>query len=116
MKYKVIITLLMFLFVGSAGNAQSFRDSNNMLFDDGAIRDNNNRRVGIIEKNGTIRNNNNVRLGKVSSDGVVRDNNNMRLGTISSDGTIRDNNNMRIGTASGINPQYAAVLFFFDLF
>ena len=93
MKYKVIITLLMFLFVGSAGNAQSFRDSNNMQ----------------------LRNNNNVRLGTVSSDGVVRDNNNMRLGTISSDGTIRDNNNMRIGTASGINPKYAAVLFFFDL-
>ena len=69
MKYRLVIILLMFMFVGSAGNAQSFRD-----------------------------------------------NNNMRLGTISSDGTIRDNNNMRIGTASGINPKYAAVLFFFDLF
>ena len=86
MKYKVIITLLMFLFVGSAGNAQSFRDSNNM------------------------------QLGKVESDGTVRDNNNVRLGTISSDGAVRNNNNMRIGTASGINPKYAAVLFFFDLF
>ena len=31
MKYKVIITLLMVLFVGSVGNAQSFRDNNNML-------------------------------------------------------------------------------------
>ena len=69
MKYRLVIILLMFMFVGSAGNAQTFRD-----------------------------------------------NNNMRLGTISSDGTIRDNNNMRIGTASGINPKYAAVLFFFDLF
>ena len=69
MKYRLIIALLMFMLVGSTGNAQSFRD-----------------------------------------------NNNMRLGTISSDGTIRDNNNMRIGTASGINPKYAAVLFFFDLF
>jgi hypothetical protein len=39
----------------------------------------------------------------------------MRLGTISSDGTIRDNNNMKIGTAIGINPKYAAVLFFFDM-
>ena len=69
MKYRLVIILLMFMFVGSEGNAQTFRD-----------------------------------------------NNNMRLGTISSDGTIRDNNNMRIGTASGINPKYAAVLFFFDLF
>ena len=69
MKYRLVITLLMFIFVGSSANAQTFRD-----------------------------------------------NNNMRLGTISSDGTIRDNNNMRIGTASGINPKYAAVLFFFDLF
>ena len=69
MKYKVIITLLMVLFVGSAGNAQTFRDNNNML-----------------------------------------------LGTFSSDGAVRNNNNMRIGTASGNNPKYAAVLFFFDLF
>ena len=86
MKYRLVITLLMFMFVGSAGNAQTFRDSNNM------------------------------RLGTISSDGTVRGNNNMRLGTISSDGTIRDNNNMRIGTASGINTRYAAVLFFFELF
>ena len=69
MKYKVIITLLMVLFVGNVGNAQAFRDNNNML-----------------------------------------------LGTFSSDGAVRNNNNMRIGTASGINPKYAAVLFFFDLF
>ena len=97
MKYKVIITLLMVLFVGSVGNAQSFRDNNNML-------------LGKVESDGTVRNANNMRLG------TVRDNNNMRLGTISSDGTIRDNNNMRIGTASGINTRYAAVLFFFELF
>ena len=136
MKYKVIITLLMVLFVGNMADAQSFHDNNNRLlgtvesdgtvrnannmrlgkiYDDGAIRDNNNRRVGIIEKDGTIRNNNNMRLGTVSSDGVVRDNNNVRLGTISSDGAVRNNNNMRIGTASGINPKYAAILFFFDL-
>lgn len=68
MEYKLIITLLLFMLVGSAGNAQTFRD-----------------------------------------------NNNMHLGTISSDGTVRNNNNMRIGTASGINPKYAAVLFFFHL-
>ena len=86
MKYILVIILLMFMFVGSAGNAQTFRDNNNM------------------------------QLGKVESDGTVRNANNMRIGTISSDGTIRDNNNMKIGTASGINPKYAAVLFFFDLF
>ena len=84
MKYILVIILLMFMFVGSAGNAQTFRDNNNM------------------------------QLGKVESDGTVRNANNMRIGTISSDGTIRDNNNMKIGTASGINPKYAAVLFFFD--
>ena len=51
MKYRLIIILLMFMFVGSAGNAQTFRDSNNM------------------------------RLGTISSDGTIRDNNNMRIGT-----------------------------------
>ena len=51
MKYRLVITLLMFMFVGSAGNAQTFRDNNNM------------------------------RLGTISSDGTVRDNNNMRVGT-----------------------------------
>ena len=30
MKYRLIITLLMLLFVGSAVNAQTFRDRNNM--------------------------------------------------------------------------------------
>lgn len=53
MKYKVIITLLMLMFVGSVGNAQSFRDNNNKL------------------------------LGTISSDGAVRNNNNMRIGTAS---------------------------------
>ena len=86
MKYKVIITLLMVLFVGSVGNAQSFRDNNNRL------------------------------LGNVESDGTIRNANNMRLGTISSDGTVRNNNNMRLGTASGINAKYVAVLFFFHFF
>ena len=86
MKYKLIITLLMFMFVGNVGFAQSFRDNNNML------------------------------LGKVESDGTVRNANNMRLGKIFEDGTIRDSNNMRIGTASGINTRYAAILFFFNLF
>ena len=51
MKYRLVITLLMFMFVGSAGNAQTFRDNNNM------------------------------RLGTISSDGTIRDNNNMRIGT-----------------------------------
>ena len=53
MKYRLVITLLMFMFVGSSANAQTFRDSNNM------------------------------RLGTISSDGTVRDNNNMRVGTAS---------------------------------
>ena len=66
MKYKVIITLLMFLFVGSAGNAQSFRDSNNM-------------QLGKVESDGTICNANNMRLGKIFDDGAIRDNNNRRV-------------------------------------
>lgn len=52
MKYKVIITLLMILFVGSVGNAQSFRD-NNML-------------LGKVESDGTVRNANNMRVGTAS--------------------------------------------------
>ena len=120
MKYKVIITLLFCMFVGNVGNAQSFRDNNNMLVgkveSDGTIRNANNMRIGRIFDDGTIRDKNNMRLGTVSSDGTVRDNNNMRLGTIDKDGTVRNSNNMRIGTASGINTRYAAVFFFFNLF
>ena len=51
MKYRLVITLLMFIFVGSSANAQTFRDNNNM------------------------------RLGTISSDGTIRDNNNMMIGT-----------------------------------
>ena len=47
MKYRLVITLLMFMFVGSAGNAQSFRDNNNML-------------LGKVESDGTVRNANNI--------------------------------------------------------
>ena len=62
MKYRLIITLLMVLFVGSVGNAQSFRDNNNML-------------LGKVESDGTIRNANNMRLGKIFGDGAIRYNN-----------------------------------------
>ena len=58
MKYKVIITLLMVLFVGSVGNAQAFRDNNNML-------------LGKVESDGTVRNANNMRLGKIFDDGTI---------------------------------------------
>ena len=61
MKYKVIITLLMVLFVRSVGNAQAFRD-NNML-------------LGKVESDGTVRNANNMRLGKIFGDGAIRYNN-----------------------------------------
>ena len=60
MKYKVIITLLMVLFVGSVGNAQSFRDNNNML-------------LGNVESDGTVRNANNMCLGRIFDDGTIRD-------------------------------------------
>ena len=43
MKYRLIIALLMFMLVGSTGNAQSFRDNNNML-------------LGKVESDGTVRN------------------------------------------------------------
>ena len=62
MKYKVIITLLMVLFVGNVGNAQAFRDNNNML-------------LGKVESDGTVRNANNMRLGKIFGDGAIRYNN-----------------------------------------
>ena len=53
MKYRLVITLLMFMFVGSAGNAQTFRDSNNM-------------QLGKVESDGTVRNANNMRVGTAS--------------------------------------------------
>ena len=68
MKYRFVIILLMFMFVGSAGNAQTFRDSNNM-------------QLGKVESDGTVRNANNMCIGKIFEDGTIRDSNNMRLGT-----------------------------------
>lgn len=53
MKYRLVIILLMFMFVGSAGNAQTFRDSNNM-------------QLGKVESDGTVRNANNMRVGTAS--------------------------------------------------
>ena len=55
MKYRLVIILLIFMFVGSAGNAQTFRDSNNM-------------QLGKVESDGTVRNANNMRLGKIFED------------------------------------------------
>ena len=40
MKYRLVIILLMFMFVGSSANAQTFRDSNNM-------------QLGKVESDGT---------------------------------------------------------------
>ena len=42
MKYRLVIILLMFMFVGSSANAQTFRDSNNM-------------QLGKVESDGTVR-------------------------------------------------------------
>lgn len=53
MKYRLVIILLMFMFVGSAGNAQTFRDNNNM-------------QLGKVESDGTVRNANNMRVGMAS--------------------------------------------------
>ena len=53
MKYRLVIILLMFMFVGSAGNAQTFRDNNNM-------------QLGKVESDGTVRNANNMRVGTAS--------------------------------------------------
>jgi hypothetical protein len=52
----------MVLFVRSVGNAQAFRDNNNML-------------LGKVESDGTVRNANNMRLGKIFGDGAIRYNN-----------------------------------------
>lgn len=51
----------------------------------------------------------------VDSDGTVRDARNMKIGTVDRNGTVRDKSNMKIGSVSGVEPTYAAVLFFFDL-
>ena len=53
MKYRLVIILLMFMFVGSSANAQTFRDSNNM-------------QLGKVESDGTVRNANNMRVGTAS--------------------------------------------------
>ena len=77
MKYRLVITLLMFMFVGSAGNAQSFRDNNNM-------------QLGKVESDGTVRNANNMRLGKIFKDGTIRDMNISRKMVLSETRTTCD--------------------------
>ena len=47
MKYRLVIILLIFMFVGSAGNAQTFRDSNNMQL--GKVE-----RSSMMEPSGTV--------------------------------------------------------------
>ena len=81
MKYKVIIILLMFLFVGSVGNAQSFRDNNNML-------------LGKVESDGTIRNANNMKLGKIFDDGTITGITDLKHAV--NDGIFYNMNGMRI--------------------
>ena len=44
---------MMFMFVGSSANAQTFRNSNNM-------------QLGKVESDGTVRNANNMRVGTAS--------------------------------------------------
>ena len=50
MKYRLIITFIMFMVAVYVTEAQSFRDDNNM-------------RLSTISSDGTIRNNNNMRIG-----------------------------------------------------
>ena len=83
---RVVIYIMMCLFANLLldANAQSIRNSSNML-------------VGKIETNGIVRDKNNMTIGKFESDGDVRYRNNMLVGKIEANGTIRDRNNMIIG-------------------
>ena len=52
--------------------------------------------------------------GSVESDGTVRIGGS-NVGKIEKDGTVRKNGR-NIGSAKGVDPKYAAVIFFFGLF
>ena len=95
------------------------RNSSNMKigsFDrNNVIRDASNMKVGSIDGS-TIRDKNNMKIGSIESNGTVRDASNMKIGSVESNGTVRDGSNMKIGRADGVNPIYAAVFYFFNLF
>ena len=84
-------------------NAQSFYGSNGQ-------------NIGRIDSDGTIRDRNNSSIGKVDSDGTVRNKYNASIGRIDRDGTVRDANGAQIGRVGSINPKFAAIIFFMNLF
>ena len=134
--YKRIALLLLSLFcITVVGFAQICRDKNNMTigriesdgtvrnasnmkigcFDRGVIRNASNMKIGRIEGS-TIRDKSNMKIGYIESDGTVRDASNLKIGIVERNGTIRNKSNMKIGSADGVNPTYAAVFYFFNLF
>ncbi|MDY6409293.1 MAG: hypothetical protein SPK71_05560 [Prevotella sp.] len=98
---KFILLFLMLMCMASVCLAQTCRDKNNMT-------------VGKIESDGTVRNARNMKIGSIDGK-TIRDARNMKIGTVDRNGTVRDKSNMKIGSVSGVDPTYAAVLFFFDL-
>lgn len=137
MKYRLVIILLMFMFVGSAGNAQTFRDSNNMqTLAKWSLMAQSVMPIICVLARSTMMEPSGIttivelalsrRMGQ-SETTIMYDLVQLVLmvlyvttticvlGLSGSDGTVRNNNNLRIGTASGIDTRYAAVLFFFNL-
>ena len=134
MMKRLFMTLLMLVCFLSISWAQICRDKSNMQigkiesngvvrnssnmkigsFDrNNTIRNASNMKVGSIDNNGVIRDRSNMKIGTIDKDGIVRDATNMRMGTIEKNGTVRDKSNMKVGSAENVNPQYAAVFFFF---
>ena len=132
---RLTLLFLMVLCMTTVSLAQTCRDKNNMTigkiesdgtvrnvsnmkigcFDRGVIRDASNMKVGSIDGS-TIRDKSNMKIGSVDSDGTVRDASNMKIGSVERNGTVRDKSNMKVGSADGVNPTYAAVFYFFNLF
>ena len=108
----------MLMCMASVCLAQTCRDKNNMtvgkIESDGTVRNARNMKIGSIDGK-TIRDARNMKVGTIDSDGTVRDTRNMKIGTVDRNGTVRDKSNMKIGSVCGVDPTYAAVLFFFDL-
>ena len=72
--------------------------------------------VGLTAGAQELRSSSNSYLGKVESDGTVRNSSNSYIGKVESDGTVRNRSNSNIGKANGVPRQWAAAIFFFELF
>ena len=102
MKTKLFLTAIVtFLFFGmKTVSAQTIENGSHST-------------TGYIDSDGTIENSSHSTAGYITSDGTVENSSHSTIGYIQSDGTVEDSSHSTIGHASGVDKNWAAVVFFF---